>query len=159
MNVPSYEEYEKPFLKDMAIEFGFSDNTELAFVERLLLANSDLGTWERLADVLRDNLIAGARNEDADPVKILRDRWDKAICPKLAEVGCPQLSGKGKWKDARKWLRDAKFPEWLKQRHLIPLTCDQLWQQLWETATPTDKTGDGRGGNDGGRLFLFSLKQ
>ncbi len=139
MNLPSYEEYEKPFLKDMAIEFGFSDNTELAFVERLLLANSDLGTWERLADVLRDNLIAGARNEDVAPVKILRDRWDKAICPKLAEVGCPQLSGKGKWKDARKWLRDAKFPEWLKQRHLIPLTCDQLWQQLWETATPTDK--------------------
>jgi hypothetical protein len=61
MNLPSYEEYEKPFLKDMAIELGFSDNTELAFVERLLLANSDLGTWERLADVLRDNLIAGAK--------------------------------------------------------------------------------------------------
>lgn len=50
-------------------------------------------------------------NEDADLVKILRDRWDKAICQKLAEVGCPQLSGKGKWKDARKWLRDTKFPE------------------------------------------------
>jgi hypothetical protein len=36
-------------------------------------------------------------------------------------------------------LRETLYPEWLKQRHLIPLTCDQLWQQLWETATPTDK--------------------
>jgi hypothetical protein len=134
-----YEKYEEAFLKDMAIEFEFSGNTELAFVQRLLLDNSDLDTWEKLAYVLEKQLIAGARNEEVNSVKILRDRWDKAICPKLAEVGCPQLSGKGKWKDARKWLRDTKFPEWLKQRHLIPLTCDQLWQQLWETATPTDK--------------------
>jgi hypothetical protein len=140
MTLPSYEESEKAFLRDMAIEFEFSGNTELAFVQRLLLANSDLDMWEKLANVLENNLIAGARNEEVNPVKNLRDRWDKTICPKLVEAGCPQLRGKGKWKEARKWLQEEKFPEWLlKQRHLIPLTSDQLWQQLWETATQTNQ--------------------
>jgi hypothetical protein len=133
-----YEEYEEAFLKDMAIKFEFSGNTELAFVQRLLLANRDLDTWENLAYALEKQLIAGARNEEVNAVKILRDRWDKTICPKLAEAGCI-FTGKGKWKEARKWLREDKFPVWLEQQRLIPFNCDQLWQQLWETATPTDQ--------------------
>jgi hypothetical protein len=55
MFMQDYEKYEELFLKDIAIEFEFSGNTELAFVQRLLLANSDLETWERLVQRGRNN--------------------------------------------------------------------------------------------------------
>jgi len=137
MNLPNYEEHEEEFLKAIATKFCFSNKTRLAFVQRLLEANSDLEDND-LAEVLERELLKGTRGGE-NPATILRDRL-KAICDKLEAEGCDfQGVTKGRWKKAKWWLREVLYPEWLKQRHLIPLTCDQLWQQLWETATPTDK--------------------
>ena len=137
MTLPNYEEHEEEFLKAIATHFGFSAKTWLVFLERFREANTDLDD-KRLAEVLERNLLEGTSARTI-PATILRDRL-KAICDKLEAEGC-DFEGvtKGRWKIAKRWLREVLYPEWLKQRHLIPLTCDQLWQQLWETATPTDK--------------------
>lgn len=139
-----YEDNEEAFLQDMVIRFGFSGNTELAFVQRLLLSNKDLEQWERLADVLKDDLLRGARSKEADPVKLLKDRWDTAICPKLEkELKCT-FSGQGKWKQVRQKLYEVEFPQWAKTRGLIAetlLTFEQIWENLKAKATPTNKMG------------------
>jgi hypothetical protein len=132
MTLPIYEDYEVRFLKDMVRRFGFSGKTELAFVQRLLDANNDLED-EDLAEVLENELTKG--NQDgSNPATILRDRWGKAICRKLAEDGC-DFNGatKGRWKVAKRWLREVVFPQWAKEQGLVtppPFTIDQIWQQL-----------------------------
>ncbi|WP_449418673.1 hypothetical protein [Phormidium nigroviride] len=144
MNLPRYEDHEKDFLEAMATRFGFSGNTELAFVQRLLLSNKDLDQWERLAEVLNDDLLRGARNEEADPVTLLKNRWDKAICPTLEkELKCT-FSGKGKWKQVKKQLCEVEFPKWAKERGLIAetlLNFEQMWENLKTKATRTNKMG------------------
>ncbi len=137
MNLPIYEEYEAEFLEGMATRLCFSGKTKLAFVQRLLEGNNDLEDND-LAEVLETDLIKGTKEGDA--VTILRDQWGKAICPKLAVAGCDFNDTKrGKWKIAKRWLREDKFPEWCLERDLPPL--EQLWQRLREKATLTDKMG------------------
>jgi len=137
MNLPNYEEHEEEFLKAIATRFGFSGKTWLVFRERFREKNTD-SLDKDIAEYLEAELIEGT-SDGANPATILRDHL-KAICDKFEAEGCDfQGVTKGRWKIAKRWLREVLYPEWLKQRHLIPLTCDQLWQQLWETATPTDK--------------------
>jgi len=137
MTLPNYQEHEEEFLKAIATRFGFSGKTWLVFLERFREKNTD-SLDKDIAAYLETELIEGT-SDGANPATILRDRL-KAICDKLEAEGCDfQGEKKGRWKIAKRWLREVLYPEWLKQRHLIPLTCDQLWQQLWETATLTDK--------------------
>jgi hypothetical protein len=78
-------------------------------------------------------------SEETNFAAIVRDRL-KVICDNFKAEGCDfQGETKGRWKIARRWLREQLYPEWVKQYHLIPLNSEQLWQQLWETATPTNK--------------------
>jgi hypothetical protein len=137
MTLPNYEEHEEEFLKAIATRFGFSGKTWLVFLERFREKNTD-SLDKDIAEYLETELIEGTSDRTI-PATILRDRL-KAICDKFEAEGCDyQGVTKGRWKIAKRWLREELYPEWLKQRHLIPLSCDQLWQQLWETATPTDK--------------------
>ncbi len=137
MTLPNYEEHEEEFLKVIATRFEFSGKTWLVFLERFREKNTDRLDKD-IAEYLETELIEGT-SDGANPATILRDRL-KAICDKFEAEGCDfQGVTKGRWKIAKRWLREVLYPEWLKQRHLIPLTCDQLWQQLWETATPTDR--------------------
>lgn len=142
MTLPIYEDYEERFLKDMVRRFGFSGKTELAFVERLLDANSDLED-EDLADVLENELTKG-NEEGSNPATILRDRWGKAICRTLAAAGC-DFNGatRGRWKIAKRWLREVIFPQWAKEQGLVADTPVTLhpWEKLLKLATPTDKMG------------------
>jgi Domain of unknown function (DUF4384) len=138
-----YEDNEAAFLQDMVIRFGFSGNTELAFVQRLLLSNKDLDEWEPLADVLKDDLLRGARSEDADWVKLLKDRWDKAICPKLEKEFQCNFSRQGKWKQVRQKLYEVVFPKWAKEQGLIkPLTIEECWKELKTKAENSQSTTD-----------------
>jgi hypothetical protein len=137
MTLPNYKEHEEEFLKAIATRFGFSGKTWLVFLERFREKNTD-SLDKDIAAYLEVELIEGT-NDGANPATILRDRL-KAICDKFEAEGCNfQEETRGRWKIAKRWLREVLYPEWLKQHYLIPLTCDQLWQQLWETATPTDK--------------------
>jgi hypothetical protein len=137
MNLPNYEEHEEEFLKAIATRFGFSGKTWLVFLERFREKNTDRLDKD-IAEYLETELIEGT-SDGANPATILRDRL-KAICDKFDAEECDfQGVTKGRWKIAKRWLREVLYPEWLKQCHLIPLTCDQLWQELWEIATPTDK--------------------
>ncbi|HEY9798093.1 MAG TPA: DUF4384 domain-containing protein [Leptolyngbyaceae cyanobacterium] len=137
MNLPNYEEHEEEFLKAIATRFGFSGKTWLVFLERFREKNTD-SLDKDIAEYLQTELIEGT-SDGANPATILRDRL-KVICDKFEAEGCDyQGVTKGRWKIAKRWFREVLYPEWLKQRHLIPLTCDQLWQELWETATSTDK--------------------
>lgn len=137
MDLPKYEDHELKFLEAMATKFCFSGKTRLAFIQRLLEANSDLEDND-LAEVLERELLQGTRG-GANPATILRDRW-VAIRKKLEEKGC-NFNGVARqhWKTAKQWLREEHYPEWLKEHPILPLTCDQLWQQLWEKATHSDK--------------------
>ncbi len=144
MILPRYEDCEEDFLKAMAVRFHFSDKTELVFVQRLRDANSDLND-KRLADVLQRELVEGTRSEGANPATILRDRWIDPICPKLAEAGC-DFNGatRARWRIAKQWLREVVFPEWAREQGLAApplLTPAQLWEQLKDKATPTEKMG------------------
>lgn len=137
MTLPNYEQHEEEFLKAIATRFGFSGKTWLVFLERFREKNTDRLDKD-IAEYLEAELIEGT-SDGANPATILRDRL-KAICDKFEAEGYDfQGVTKGRWKIAKRWLREVLYPQWLKQRHLIPLTCDQLWQQLWETAAPTDK--------------------
>ncbi|MGB7443265.1 MAG: DUF4384 domain-containing protein [Coleofasciculaceae cyanobacterium] len=137
MTLPNYQEHEEEFLKAMATRFEFSGKTWDVFMERFKEKNAN-SLDKDIAIYLEGELIEGA-SEGANPATILRDCL-KAICNKLEVAGCNYGDAKkGKWKIAKRWLREVLYPEWVKQRNLIPLTGSQLWQQLWETATPTDK--------------------
>ncbi|NEP82031.1 MAG: DUF4384 domain-containing protein [Okeania sp. SIO3B3] len=159
----NYKDNEKEFLQSMAVKFCFSDNTELAFFERLY--NTDVGSWEKLADLVGDKLRENSKKKknenknnskkdenDLDVVKLLRDRWDKKICPSLTEEmekDGYQFNGKNKWKVVRKWLIEVKYPEWLKEKQklegILPrpqlLTVYSLWEELKFRANLTDKMG------------------
>lgn len=153
-----YKDNEKEFLQDMVVKFCFSDNTELAFVERLRLCNSEVATWEKLADCLDGQLRENAKKKkdenDVDVEKLLRDRWDKTICPKLElmmkkDGDSYKFNGQGKWLVVRKWLVEVKYPEWLQEKQKLEgllqrlrlLTISALWEELKIRATPTDKMG------------------
>jgi hypothetical protein len=137
MSLLNYADHEEEFLKAIATRLGFSGKTWLVFLERFREKNTD-SLDKDIAAYLEAELIEGT-SDGANPATILRDRL-KAICDKFEAEGCDfQGVTKGRWKIAKRWLRETLYPEWLKQHYLIPLTCDQLWQQLWETATPTDK--------------------
>ena len=141
MTLPRYEEYEGDFLEAMATRFGFSGKTRLVFEKRFLednaeLKDNSLANGQRLAE----KLLKGA-GKVSDPATILRDRL-KVICDKLAEAGC-EFNGarQGKWKIAKRWLREEIYPQWLAEQGLgaPPPTREQLWQQLVAQSTPTNK--------------------
>jgi hypothetical protein len=136
MTLPNYEEHEEEFLKAIATRFGFSGKNWDIFMERFLEKNIN-SLNKSIAAYLETELLEGTKEGDA--VRIFTQQLG-AICDKFEAEGCDyQGVRRGRWTIAKRWLREVLYPEWLKQRHLIPLTCDQLWQQLWETATPTDK--------------------
>lgn len=139
MNLLRYEDHEEDFLEAMATRFCFHGNDRLAFKERLREANSDL-QQQQLAEVLERDLRKVSYKKDANPVYIVRDRLLKSIYPKLIEEGCTFTGAKQDWwKQAKRYLREELYPEWVKQRRIIPLTCEQLWQELWRQAKPTNK--------------------
>ncbi|MGD1705070.1 DUF4384 domain-containing protein [Dapis sp. BLCC M229] len=172
----NYKDNEKEFLQNMAVKFCFSDNTEIAFFERLY--NTDVGSWEKLANLVGDTLRENSKKKtnenrdnskkdendnenkdnskkdenDVDVVKLLRDRWDKKICPDLAPIMAKdgyQFNGKNKWQLVRKWLIEVKYPEWLKEKQklegILPipqlLTVYSLWEELKFRTNPTEKMG------------------
>jgi hypothetical protein len=136
MTLPSYQEQEKEFLEAMATRFEFSGKNRIIFVQRFSEKNAESDN-KHLAYEWERELLEGTREGDA--YRIFRQQLG-AICDKLEAEGC-KYEGvtKGKWKKAKRWLQEDLYQEWIKQRHLITLTCDQLWQQLWEKATHTDK--------------------
>ncbi len=134
MTLPNYAEHEEEFLKAMATRYQFAGKTYLVFMERFRDKNSN-ALDKDIAQYLEVELLEGT-NEGANPATIMRDRL-KVICQKFAEAGCDfnGNSDKGRWKIAKCWLREVVYPEWLKNHPLVPLTCEQLWQQLWHKAT------------------------
>ena len=149
-----YKDNEKEFLRAMAVKFCFSDNTELAFFERLY--NTDVPTWEKLAEDLKPQLIENAKKtkdgNDVDVVQLLKDRWNKNIYPCFTEEMKKdgyQFNGQKKWQVVRKWLIEVKYPEWLKEKQKLEgflqglklLTTSGLWEELKFRAVPTNKMG------------------
>lgn len=134
MTLPNYSEHESEFLQAMATRLQLSGKTYLVFIERFQDKNSD-ALDKDIAQYLEVELLEGT-NEGANPATIMRDRL-KAICQKFADAGCDfnSNSDKGHWKIAKRWLREVVYPEWLKNHPLLPLTREQLWQQLWHKAT------------------------
>ena len=142
MSLPRYDEYEGQFLEAMATRFGFTGKNRLIFEKRFLEDNAGL-THEQLATQFDSKLTAGTKNGDAS--RIFRQQLS-AICDKLQAAGCPPTeNAKERWKNAKQWLREVKFPEWAKEQGLVApapaLTPDQLWEQLKDKATPTEKMG------------------
>lgn len=137
MNLPRYEDHEEDFLNAMATRFGFTGKTWDVFRERFREKNVN-SLDKEIAVYLDAELLEGA-SDNANSATILRDHLKK-ICDKLEAEGCDYGEvTKGKWKIAKRWLREVVYPEWIKSRRLITLTASQLWQQLWETATPTER--------------------
>ncbi|EDX74376.1 hypothetical protein MC7420_3900 [Coleofasciculus chthonoplastes PCC 7420] len=137
MNLPNYDIHEDEFLKAIATRLGLSGKTWDVFLARFQDKNSN-ATNKDIAFYLEAELLEGTR-DGSNPATILRDHLI-AICDKFEAEGCDyQGSTKGKWKIAKRYLREVLYPDWVKQRRLIPLTCEQLWQELWGQATPTDK--------------------
>ncbi|MBW4496188.1 MAG: DUF4384 domain-containing protein [Oscillatoria princeps RMCB-10] len=142
MTLPSYEEYEGQFLEAMATHFGFTGKNLLIFEKRFLQDNAGV-LGEQLASTFETKLIEGTKNGDAS--RIFRQQLS-AICDKLEAAGCPPTENpKDRWKNAKRWLREVKFPEWAKEQGLVEpppeRTPDQLWEQLKDKATPTEKMG------------------
>jgi len=137
MNLPNYDIHEDEFLKAIATRLGFSGKTWDVFLARFRDKNSN-ATNKDIAFYLEAELLEGTR-DGSNPATILRDHLI-AICDKFEAQGCDyQAITKGKWKIAKRYLREVLYPEWVKQRRIIPLTCNQLWLELWGQATPTDK--------------------
>jgi hypothetical protein len=121
----------------MATRFGFTGKSWDVFRERFREKNVN-SLDKDIAVYLDAELLEGA-SDNANSATILRDHLKK-ICDKLEAEGCDYgKAKKGKWKVAKRWLREVAYPEWIKSRRLITLTASQLWQQLWETATPTER--------------------
>jgi hypothetical protein len=142
MSVLSYRDNENYFLEAMATRYEFNGKIRTVFIQRFLEANADLKDYQ-LADVLEKDL--ATEKEISCSAIILRDSLYK-ICQRLQNEGCDFNSViKGKWQIAKKWLREEKYPEWLRETQNIELmsqpTFDQLWQQLLAKATDTDQMG------------------
>ncbi|MEC4986963.1 MAG: DUF4384 domain-containing protein [Oscillatoria sp. PMC 1068.18] len=143
MKIPDYAENEAKFLEAMATKYGFNDKTRLAFLQRFREANADLNN-KNVAETSEIQLLEGTK-EGSDPATILRDRL-VVICDELAKDGCDYGDiSKGKWKIAKQWLRQVKYPEWVKKQIIdSPGGIEgllQLWQQLVELATKTTQMG------------------
>ncbi|NEO53861.1 MAG: DUF4384 domain-containing protein [Okeania sp. SIO3B5] len=140
-----YKDNEKEFLRAMAVKFCFSGNTELAFFERLY--NTNVQTWEQLAEDLKPQLIENAK-ETKNVVQLLKDCWNNNIYSSLTKHGY-QFNGKNKWQFVRKWLIEVKYPEWLKEKQKLEgllqrlqlLTISGLWEELRFRAVSTNKMG------------------
>jgi len=138
MSSPRYEDVEMDFLEAMATRYELSCKTRLVFLERFREKYNESNDKE-LAEKFKEVLLQGTK-EGKDPAIIMRDRL-KVICEKLEAEGC-DFNGatKGKWKTAKRWLRETVFPEWVKTRP-HPLTLEQFWQQLVDRARPTKYMG------------------
>jgi hypothetical protein len=137
MNLPKYDIHEDEFLKAIATRLGLSGKTWDVFLARFQDKNSN-ATNKDIAFYLEAELLEGT-SDGSNPAIILRDHLI-AICDKFEAQGCDyQGSTKGKWKIAKRYLREELYPEWVKQRRIIPLTCEQLWRELWGQAKPTNK--------------------
>lgn len=139
MTLPRYEEREQDFLEAMATRYGFSGKNRTIFLQRFLESNADLKNMN-LAEVLENDLLADTENGDSN--RILTQQLNGTICKTLAEAGC-EFNGarQGKWKIAKRWLREEIYPQWLAELGLAapPPTREQLWQQLVDRSTPTNK--------------------
>jgi CheY-like chemotaxis protein len=108
--LPNYQDHEEEFLKAIATRFGFSGKTWLIFLERFREKNTD-SLDKDIAAYLEAELLEGTMDR-AIPAIILRDRL-KAICDKFEAEGCDfQGVTKGRWKIAKRWLREVLYPEW-----------------------------------------------
>ncbi|MEQ9357948.1 DUF4384 domain-containing protein [Coleofasciculus chthonoplastes] len=137
MNLPKYDIHEDEFLKAIATRLGLSGKTWDVFLARFQDKNSN-ATNKDIALYLEAELLEGT-SDGSNPATILRDHLI-AICDKFEAQGCDyQGITKGKWKIAKRYLREVLYPEWVKQRRIIPLTCEELWRELWGQAKPTNK--------------------
>lgn len=152
MSSPRYEEVEMKFLEAMATSYELSGKTRIVFLQRFLEDNADL-IDKRLAEVCASNLLDVEHKDlDADACKRaaiqVRDHL-RVICDKLESAGC-DFNGatKGRWKIAKKWLRETVFPEWVKNLQLTtPLSRENIWEQLVDRARPTHLMGPVIAGN------------
>ncbi|MFB2920958.1 DUF4384 domain-containing protein [Aerosakkonema funiforme] len=137
-----YEDKEEEFLEAMATRFEFYDKTRLVFLKRFSEQYAELND-KSLAEEYERDLVAGTREkpklvadakEKSKAAIVLRDHLEK-ICDKLGDEGC-DFNGatKGRWKIAKRWLREVIFPQWLKKQQALvtppPFTIDEIWQQL-----------------------------
>ena len=145
-----YEDVESDFLEAIASKYAFDGNTRTVFLIRFSEKDAEMNNktlsiqYEteltlNIRERREQNKRREQNNSDQEPnaEAILRDRL-KTICEKFEEQGC-EYNGKtrrGRWKIAKAWLREKKFPEWVRQQQELdsPLS---LWQQLWNKATST----------------------
>jgi hypothetical protein len=106
-----YSEFDREFLTDMAIEWGFINDTRLIFIERMA---SDRGHLSNAG--LHRQLGFSVENKVGDTLS-------RQIYPKLIELGCPS----GTWEVVVQWLKDKVFPEWSKLKL-------RLWEKMWQQA-------------------------
>jgi hypothetical protein len=111
-----YNEFDREFLTDRAIEWGFINDTRLIFIERMAsnrghLSNAGLNTK---LGFLVENKVG--------------DTLSRQIYPKLIELGCP----KREWETVVQWLKDKVFPVWSKLK-------PRLWDKIWRLAQPSDR--------------------
>lgn len=130
MNPPKYEDQEAIFLEAMATRFCFSGKNRIIFVERFREKNADSNN-KSIAERYQVELLEGTKNGIAETIFT---QQLSAICDKLTEEGC-DFNGatKGRWKIAKRWLREVIFPQWAKEQGLVtppPFTIDEIWQQL-----------------------------
>ncbi|MGK7905283.1 MAG: DUF4384 domain-containing protein [Hormoscilla sp.] len=141
MSHQKYENVETDFLEAMATRYGFTGKKRSVFLQRFSENNADLDD-KSLAEVYAPDLL-GVKHDDLDEdackhaTTQVRDNL-KEICKKLEKEGCKfNDATKGKWKIAKRWLREDVFPKWVQG----PLTLEQLWQQLVDRARPTNLMG------------------
>jgi hypothetical protein len=106
-----YSEFDREFLMDLAIEWGFINDTRLIFIERMAIDRghlSNAGLHRRLGFSVQNKV---------------GDTLSRQIYPKLIELGCPS----GTWEVVVQWLKDKVFPEWSKRTL-------RLWEKMWQQA-------------------------
>lgn len=136
-----YEDHEEDFLKSIATEYGFTGITWHVFIERFSQKNIDVDNAEIAESLyLKDTIIPTRKDQKTReykkpvPDQIFQYHLNKNICDKFEKDGCDyEGATKARWKKARKWLEDVKYPEWL-AKHPDRLLRN-LWQQLWEKVT------------------------
>jgi Domain of unknown function (DUF4384) len=142
MKLPKYEDHEPRFLEAMATRFCFSGKNRIIFIERFREKNADSNN-KTIAECYQVELLEGTKNGVSGTIFT---QQLSTICDKLAEEGCDfngDTNGKGRWKIAKRWLREVIFPQWAKEQGLVvdaPATLHP-WEQLLKLATPTDKMG------------------
>ncbi|MDJ0737578.1 MAG: hypothetical protein QNJ47_26535 [Nostocaceae cyanobacterium] len=130
----SYQYWERQFLTEKAIEYGFKKNHYIAFIERLVLENRHLTNGELIT-----KLDSKEKIKNYYPEKMIADSWNKEIYPTLKINGFdfksednPHGQYKKSYEGVTKWLKEEVFPEYIKT--IYPSLAIEVWQDLWEKA-------------------------